>query len=570
MPFQDGNKVSVLAPIGRDVMILTGLLQEAGLAREVRRQPDAAALCQSLDEDTCFAVATEEALSMGDLRPLSHWVQAQPAWSDLPFVILTARGGGPERNPEAARMSELLGNVTFLERPFHPTTFVSVARTAMRGRKRQFEAKTLIEALRESEDSLRQLNETLEDRVLDRTQALKAAHDEVLQEIEQRVRAEDQLRQSQKMDAMGQITGGVAHDFNNLLLAVLANLDLLRLQIPADPATTPLIEGAMQAAKRGASLTQRLLAFARRQTLQVEATDLSRLISGMLGLIERSVGASVELELRLRPGLPMAMVDSNQLELALLNLAVNARDAMPGGGVVTIELTRRMVSGEGELARGAYVVLSVIDTGHGMDAATLARAVDPFFSTKGPGKGTGLGLSMIDGLARQMNGRLHLSSEPGRGTRAELWLPVATSQDATSPDPPVPTVPPVTAEDLDKPALSVLFVEDDALIALATIGMLKKLGHRVTDARSGPKALEMIEQGLPFDLMITDYSMPRMTGMQLAEAVRAARPAMPIILATGYAELPANSALQLPRIDKPYSLKELAAKIDSVMAGGGG
>jgi CheY-like chemotaxis protein len=293
----------------------------------------------------------------------------------------------------------------------------------------------------------------------------------------------------------------------------------------------------------------------------------------MLGLVERSVGATIDLELKLRPGLPMALVDANQLELALLNLVVNARDAMPAGGVITIELTRRLATGEGELARGSYICLSVTDTGHGMDADTLARAVDPFFTTKEPGKGTGLGLSMIDGLAKQMNGRLSLASEPGRGTRAELWMPIAANRNAPPPEPEAdaaPSVPALTAEERARPGFAVLFVEDDPLIAMATTAMLKSLGHRVTEARSGAKALALIEKGEAFDLMISDYAMPKMTGMQLAEATRALRPELPIILASGYAELPADSTLELPRLDKPYSLKDLARKIEGVMAERGG
>ncbi|MBR0653283.1 response regulator [Roseomonas terrae] len=524
--------------------------------------PDAAALVRSLNGEIGFVVATEEALSRTDLRPLATWVQAQPAWSDLPFVILTAHGGGPERNPEATRMSELLGNVTFLERPFHPTTFVSVARTAIRGRSRQFEAKARIEELRDNEEKLRHLNETLEERVAQRTGALNAAHKTVLQEMTQRQRAEDQLRQSQKMEAIGQITGGVAHDFNNLLLAVLANLDLLRHRVAAaDAEAMQMIEGAVQAANRGTSLTQRLLAFGRRQTLRVEPTDLLGLVSGMMGLIERSLGSGCELELKLRPGLPRAMVDANQLELALLNLLVNARDAMPDGGTVTVELAQCVAADEGDLVAGDYLCLSVTDTGHGMDAQTLRRAVDPFFSTKEPGKGTGLGLSMIDGLAKQLHGRLSLTSQPGRGTRAELWLPASRAAGAPAAEPPLS--PPVPAAPVTQ--LAVLFVEDDVLIAMATSSMLKKLGHRVTEARSGQQALAAIEKGTHFDLMITDYSMPKMTGMQLAEAVRRLRPTLPIVLATGYAELPSEATLDLPRLDKPYMLKELAAMIGSVV-----
>jgi signal transduction histidine kinase/CheY-like chemotaxis protein len=554
--------VAVLAPIGRDVAIIEGLLRESALADTVLPMADTVALARCLELEIAFAVATEDALSRGDLRGVATWLQNQPPWSDMPFIILTPSGGGPERNPAAARLSEVLGNVIFLERPFHPTTFVSVARTALRGRSRQFEAKARIEQLHQSEASLTQLNETLEERVMERTAALKAAHEARLQEITQRLRAEEQLRQAQKMEAMGQITGGVAHDFNNLLLAVLANLDLLRDQVAERPEALSLIEGAVQAAQRGASLTQRLLAFARRQNLRVEPTDIAGLVGGMMGLIERSLGAQLELQLKLRPGLPSALVDANQLELALLNLVVNARDATSQGGTVGIELSLRSAEEQGAFAAGDYVCLCVTDSGHGMDEATLQRAVEPFFSTKEPGKGTGLGLSMIDGLMTQLKGRLLLSSRIGEGTRAELWLPVAAAAPALAPvaAAPAPAPAPATAA----ASLAVLLVEDDPLIAMATAAMLKKLGHQTREARNGAQALSLIEAGTPFDLMITDYSMPRMTGMQLAEAVRKLRPDLPIVLATGYAELPADATLDLPRLDKPYMIRELARAIEAV------
>jgi signal transduction histidine kinase/CheY-like chemotaxis protein len=555
--------VAVLAPTGRDVAIIEGLLRESALAEAVLPIGDTVALAGCLERELSFAVATEDALSRGDLRGVSTWLQNQPPWSDLPFIILTHRGGGPERNPAAARLSEVLGNVIFLERPFHPTTFVSVARTALRGRSRQFEARARIEQLRQNEELLTQLNETLEQRVMERTAALKAAHEARLQEITQRLRAEEQLRQAQKMEAMGQITGGVAHDFNNLLLAVLANLDLLREQVAERPEALPLIEGAVQAAQRGASLTQRLLAFARRQNLRVEPTDIAGLVGGMMGLIERSVGAQLELQLKLRPGLPAALVDANQLELALLNLVVNARDATPQGGTVGIELSLRSAEAHGAFAAGDYICLCVTDSGHGMDETTLQRAVEPFFSTKEPGKGTGLGLSMIDGLMTQLNGRLLLSSRIGEGTRAELWLPVAAA--APAPPPVVAAPAPAPAPAPGAASLAVLLVEDDPLIAMATAAMLKKLGHQTREARNGVQALSLIEAGTPFDLMITDYSMPKMTGMQLAEAVRKLRPDLPIVLATGYAELPADSTLELPRLDKPYMIRDLERAIEAVM-----
>ena len=554
----------MLAPVGRDVAIIGGLLREAALADGVLALPDVAALARILEDDIAFVVATEDTLARGDLRAVSARLREQPAWSDLPFIILTPRGGGgPERNPAAARLSEILGNVIFVELPFHPTTFVSVARTALRSRSRQFDAKARIEALHRSETSLTQLNATLEERVLERTAALNAAHESRLQEMTQRLRAEEQLRQAQKMEVMGQITGGVAHDFNNLLQAVFAYLDLLRHKVKAVPDAQPLIDGAMQAAQRGASLTQRLLAFARRQNLRAEPADLAELIGGMMGLIERTLGPALELRLTLRPGLPPALVDANQVELALLNLMVNAGDAMPDGGSVAIDLSLCSATADGEFAAGDYICLTVSDTGHGMDERTLQRAVEPFFSTKEVGKGTGLGLSMVDGLMRQLKGRLLLTSRPGEGTRAELWLPVAVPAEAPAAAVAEPAAAPTPVP--PSASLAVLLVEDDPLIAMATSAMLRKLGHHPQEARNGAQALALIEAGTPFDLMITDYAMPKMTGMKLAEAVRLLRPDLPMLLATGYADLPAAPALDLPRLDKPYMMGDLARAIASVM-----
>jgi len=556
-----GSDVVLLAPLGRDAALAEAILREAGLARRVTACLGVGDLVAALDDETGFAMATEEALRHADLRALAALVEAQPPWSDLPFIIMTGRGGGADGNPAAARLSRLLHNVTFIERPFHPTTFVSLARAALRGRARQYEARTRLEALHDSERQLRQANDLLEQRVHQRTAELRAAHAKVLEEMAQRELAEGQLRQSLKVEAMGQITGGVAHDFNNLLLAVLANLDLLRGQLAADAAAQPLIEGAMQAAQRGAALTQRLLAFARRQSLKVAPVEMARLVRGMLELLQQSLGPGIDLTLELADDLPPAMVDQNQMELALLNLVVNARDAMPQGGRVTIGLDLAAAGADCAPGPAPHLRLAVTDTGQGMDAATLARAVDPFFSTKGPGKGTGLGLSMIDGLARQLHGELRLSSHPGQGTRAELWLPVADATAEPEPPGPPPTAP------VETPPLTVLLVEDETIIAMATRAMLVKLGHKVIDARSGAKALQVIEAGTPVDLMLTDFSMPQMTGLQLAERVRALRPHLPILLATGYMTLPEGSRLELPMLLKPYMRDQLRDAIAGVMAG---
>jgi signal transduction histidine kinase len=543
----------VLAPRGRDAAVAASLIEQAGVSAGAC--PDLAALVETLDDDTAFVLMTEDAIHNADLKPLAAWLVNQPAWSDLPFVLVTDHGGGPERNPIAARWLEILGNVSFIERPFHPTTLLSLVRATVKGRRRQLETRSLLADLRRGEVRMQQINDELERRVEDRTAQLQNAHDELLEQIAERARTEDQLRQLQKLESIGQLTGGVAHDFNNLLTAVLGNLELLRKRLPADPATDRLLDGATQGAQRGAALTQRLLAFARRQALQPKPTDLAELVRGMDDLLRRSLGPSITIEFDLPAGLPPALADQNQIELALLNLAVNARDAMPDGGRLEIALAVETVPSARDLAAGKYVRLCVADSGCGMDPQTLRRAIEPFFSTKEVGKGTGLGLSMIHGLALQLKGALRLDSEQGRGTRAELWLPVANGKAAAA------AVDAETDADTSKRRLKLLFVDDDFLISLSTAALLEDLGHEVVKASSGAAALEVLQSGKPVDLLITDYAMPGMTGVQLAEAARKLRPGLPILLATGYADLPARTKLDLPRLSKPYQQRQLAERI---------
>ncbi|MBX5147450.1 PAS domain-containing hybrid sensor histidine kinase/response regulator [Rhizobium lentis] len=678
IPNSGKPKALIYTPTGRDALVAVSLVNEAGVTAVTA--PDLPMFAALLDDDVAFGVLTEEAVRSSDLKQVAAWISAQPSWSDLPFIVLTTRGGGPERNPAAARLSEVLANVTFLERPFHATSFISIARTAFRGRLRQYQARAHLEALSEgerrlqtalaagrlgawelelssmnlsasdtckavfgrgpheeftyedlvksiypddrhlvqasldrtietgrdysvehrtiwpdgsihwaevhaqlytdrygsakklvgvssdatarktSEENLRRLNGSLEERVRERTAEVHAAHQSLLEQVAQREKAEEQLRHSQKMEAIGQLTGGVAHDFNNLLMVVLGNLELLGRHVAGDRKASRLIDGALQGARRGAALTQRLLAFARRQDLQVKPVDLAELVSGMNDLLRRSVGSSVSIEAQLPPALQPALVDANQVELALLNLAVNARDAMPDGGSLSISLREEQVMAVGgDLGQGTYIVLSVTDNGSGMDEATLKKAVDPFFSTKELGKGTGLGLSMIHGLAVQLNGALRLASKLGVGTTAELWLPATERR------------PEQSAETDMAPAqaasrLKILLVDDDTLIAMSSVEMLEDLGHDVVEANSGSQALELIRSGGHFDVMITDYSMPGMTGAQLAQAVRTIRPKLPIVLATGYADLPAGAEVDLPRLAKPYNQAQLAREIHKALA----
>jgi signal transduction histidine kinase/CheY-like chemotaxis protein len=365
------------------------------------------------------------------------------------------------------------------------------------------------------------------------------------------------LQQSQKMEAIGQLTGGVAHDFNNLLMAVLGSLDLMRKRLPEDPKLRMLLENAVQGAERGRLLTQRMLAFARRQELKQEAVDIPELVRGMTDLLQRSLGPSIEIETRFSLVTKPVLADSNQLEMALLNLAVNARDAMPEGGNIIISTREETVRQQGHgLRPGSYICLSVSDTGSGMDETTIKRAMEPFFTTKGVGKGTGLGLSMVHGLAEQSGGSFTLRSKPGEGTTAELRLPVAMAVPGAAPIPLVVEAPPVEAV-----SLVVLAVDDDGLVLTNTIAMLEDLGHTAIAATSGEEALRRLRLHEKVDLVITDQVMPHMTGVELADIIQRERPGLPVILTTGFAEIEPGSAADLPRLAKPFNELDLAKEI---------
>ena len=401
---------------------------------------------------------------------------------------------------------------------------------------------TDVSAQHAAEEELRRLAETLEARVVEAIADQQATH--------------ARLSELQKMETIGQLTGGVAHDFNNLLTPIVGNLDLLRRRHEGDDRSQRLLSGALQAADRAKTLVQRLLAFARRQVLEARAVDLAALVDGMTDLIIRSIGPRITVKVETPAGLPAAQVDPGQLELALLNLAVNARDAMPGGGTLTISLAEDEVGFEhpSGLPPGQYVKLAVSDTGTGMDPTTLTRAIEPFYSTKGVGKGTGLGLSMVHGLAAQSGGSLRLFSEPGQGTCATVWLPVANKaagEPGGSSVAPVPVTRP----------LVILLVDDEELVRQGTAEMLGDLGHTPIEAGSGTQALELLRTGSNPDLVITDYLMPGMTGAELAAEIRKVRPSLPILLATGYANLSGDDAAGLAVVTKPFRQVEIATRI---------
>jgi len=373
---------------------------------------------------------------------------------------------------------------------------------------------------------------------------------------------EVQFRQMQKMEAIGQLTGGIAHDFNNLLTPIYGALEMLQSRHRPDERLSRLVSGALQSAERARVLIERLLTFARRQHLEAQPVSVVDLVRGIGELIDRSLGPQIQVALDVAGELPAAMVDPNQLELALLNLCVNARDAMPGGGRLRIKLEACHVEAghvQG-LEAGSYIRLSVIDTGVGMDAKTLRRAVEPFYTTKGPGRGTGLGLSMVHGLAAQTGGALQLDSAPGRGTTAAIYLPLAQTEAAGT----------AALEAEATPftrRVTVLLVDDEELVRIGLTDVLEGLGHRVIPAASGAAALARLHAEPDIEIMITDYMMPSMTGIALAREARRIRPGLPVLVITGYSSssLDGAEANDILRLSKPFGSGDLTRMIRAAL-----
>ncbi len=509
------ERAIILAPLGRDAEIAAKIVLEAGFAAD--SVPDLHSLCDAFVAGAGVAIIAVEAAQTADLRQLSDLLSHQPPWSDLPIVVLTQRGGGLERNPLAARLAEALGNVTFLERPFHPTTLSSVVRTAIRGRRRQYEARSRLE-------ELSGLAATLEDRVT--------------KEVNARTEAEDQLRQSQKMEAVGQLTGGIAHDFNNLLAAIGGSLQMIQSRLAQGrmDVVDRYIAAGQSAVKRAAALTHRLLAFSRRQTLDPKPTNVNRLVAGMEELIRRTMGPTVHMEVIGAGGLWPALVDPHQLENALLNLCINARDAMPDGGRLTIETANKWLderaANERELPPGQYVSLCVTDTGTGMSPDVIAHAFEPFFTTKPLGQGTGLGLSMIYGFARQSGGQIRIYSELGKGTTMCLYLPRHDQNVAEDERP--------AARSEGRPSGDgevVLVIDDEPTIRMLIADVLEELGYAIMEASDGPSGLRVLQSDVRIDLLITDVGLPNgINGRQVADAARQIRPNLKVLFITGYAE----------------------------------
>ena len=545
----------VIAPSGRDCPVIGELLASARLAWAADN--DGAALLQALvSGDAAGAVITDDALSRIDSGRLREAIEKQPPWSDFPFILLTRRG----ETRQGSRSIEELVNVTILERPLHPASLISAARAALRGRLRQRLAARHLDEREKARADLREFADTLEAKVEERTRDLAAANDRLMAEIAERERAEARLLQAQKMEAVGQLTGGIAHDFNNLLTAVIGSIDLL-LRRSTDEKLSRLARNALQAAERGAQLTAQLLAFSRRQRLSPTPVHPNEIVSGMGDLLARSIGPHVRVETRLDPNLWMALADPTQLEVMLLNLAINARDAMPGGGRLTIatqnvdEVPPHLAS---ELSPGQYVALSVLDTGTGMSADVVARAFEPFFTTKEQGKGTGLGLAQLYGFAKQSGGTARIESREGEGTTVHLYLPRTKEQ-------PVAVL---LAGAEPKPAarVRILVVDDDDDVRSVAATMIEEIGYEVVAAESGEAALKVLDRE-EFALVLTDVAMPGMSGVDLARRIRATRPKLPILFASGYADVQTFGAelSEEALLKKPYRIADLAARIGQVL-----
>ena len=682
MSVDASRRALILAPAGRDARVAKCLLEEIDVPSHVCGS--IASLVQELRTGAAFALVTDEALNGADLRDIAAWIADQPPWSDFPFLLLTERGMSLQRNPHAQRLTGVLGNVSFLERPFHAMTFASLARTAVRGRMRQYQARAAQQALAESESRYRTLTETLPqlvwtclpdgrcdylstqwleytgvrpeeqldlrwlDRVVhpgDRDRVYEhwmgAVNGQHGYDIEFRIRRHDgtyhwfktrgaqirdaagrilywfgtctdiqdiveareiaargrdeletivdartaqlravmaeresveaALRQSQKMEAVGQLTGGIAHDFNNLLQGIIGSLDRVQKRISQGRTTglDPFLEGAMKSAQRAASLTHRLLAFSRRQPLDPRALNANQLIASMEDLLRRTMGEQIQIELVAAGGLWLTRCDQNLLENAVLNLSINARDAMPEGGKLTIEtanthLDAAYTTRQREVAPGQYVCLSVTDTGSGMSPDVIARAFDPFFTTKPLGQGTGLGLSMVYGFARQSEGSVGIYSELGRGTTIKLYLPRYRGN--------LPEDTPSPQQNRSRAAASgevVLIVEDDGVVRKLVVDVLSELGYWPLEAGDGRSGLEILQSEQRVDLLVTDVGLPGVNGRQMADAARVKRPDLKVLFMTGYAEnaVIAHGFLDpgMEMIIKPFAIDMLAARVSRML-----
>jgi signal transduction histidine kinase len=490
--------------------------------------------------------------------PLFGWLEGQPAWSDFPIVLLA--GDRARRSARSLEVLERLGNVVVLERPLSSETLRRAVTSSLRARIRQYDSRQHLDVSRqhlaqriEAQAALVQLNDSLESRIAERTHELASANDRLMKEIHERAKVQAVLVQSQKMEALGQLTGGIAHDFNNLLNVIMVNAELIA-RVSEDERVRTMAATAKRATERGAKLTGQLLTFSRTSNFDLKAVDVVALLQGMRDIITVSLGSTIQFITQFDAEELWTEADANQLELAILNLAINARDAMPGGGTLTVRVGRR-IAPDPTLADGQYVVAEFSDTGSGIPADVISRVFDPFFTTKPIGKGTGLGLSQVYGIARQTGGTARVESEEGRGTTVRLWLPMR--------EPVVSESESVSAVEQKVEGIKrILVVEDDNEVRSMLVDSLKMLGYVVTEAHDGNTGLGRLTDDRP-DLLMVDFAMPGMNGIDVIAAARKLRDDLPVILATGYADVDI-SRLAVRRcsiLRKPFQLDELARTV---------
>jgi signal transduction histidine kinase/ActR/RegA family two-component response regulator len=544
------DRILLLALRGRDAMVAAQLLERSG---------HRCVVCSSLetlaDEMRLGAGAvlvTEESLD-GETQVLLDVLADQPLWSDFPFILLATKRAG-RRTSASQHLLEALGNLIVLERPLHSETLNRAITSALRARHRQYQSRRYLGDLQQAEAELRVVNDSLEQRIAERTEELRRAHDLLVQEIAERERAEAALLQSKKMEALGQLTGGIAHDFNNLLTIIVGNLELIRRRAP-DEKLAALADYGLQASERAVKLTGQLLSFSRVDKVLPRPVEVNVLVGGLHELLPHTIGPEHQIDVQLAPEAPWAMADDSQLELAILNLALNARDATPGGGKLSISVTCARADGLA-LSEGPYVVVGVSDDGVGVPEDLIEKVFDPFFTTKPPGKGTGLGLSQVYGIARQFGGTARIFNRQGGGCTVEIWLPrVSAPQDTVAANPsPSPQQIGVGRR--------VLVVEDDEGVRRYLSDCLTSLGFDVLPTASGAEGLARL-QGFAAQLIIADYAMPGMNGVEFIKAVRKRTPTLPIVLATGYADMEAVNGV-IPGdhvLRKPFQISELVEAI---------
>lgn len=556
------ERIVILTPFGRDGEVIAQVLAREGFA--CMPVSGLADLLAAIDAGAGAAVIAEESLRSPDVGLLLDQLSRQEPWSDFPLIVLVSKRVGTFDHTVNSRLGDF-GNVILLERPLNAETLRSASLAALRGRRRQYLARGIMAErvrtaaiLSKSQADLLALNETLESRIEERTRALAQANDRLTNEGIERERVQHSMVQFQKMEAIGQLTGGIAHDFNNLLSIVQGNMDLIIL-LSADEVAKSRAEIARRACARGGKLTGQLLAFSRNQRLDLRETDVAAMLDGMRELLSTSLGSGIDLQFDIDPGVGSVIADTNQMEMALLNLAINARDAMSGIGALRISASRKAPP-EKILPAGEYCCVAVADTGSGILPENLAKVFEPFFTTKAVGKGTGLGLSQVYGMAQQSGGIARVSSQCGEGTVVEIWL--RTAEQVNAAEPVVEAAP----APMSKAGARILVVEDDSSVRNSMVEFLEVLGYVVTQAADGDAGLIELRREKP-SLMITDYLMPGMTGADLIRHATDEYPGLPMILATGYADMRAIDRVigENTILKKPFQLAELAATVERAL-----